>query len=165
MVDIAAGVSHGLALTTDPPIYAVPIAGIEPVPRLKLLASIGPEYEIQHRDAMGSTNDWLWLDTVTLGGNPEIYYDESASGQSQRFYRMVSTNNVSAMEAAIVPRLTLEAEVGVNYRLEYRNAFSQSTNWLSLDHVNITNNPQFYYDESAIGRPPRVYQLFETNAP
>jgi hypothetical protein len=162
---IAAGVTHCLALTTVYPVYAVPVTFVQPVLRLQLAATPSTEYELQYREAVGTTNDWMLLDTVTPVVNPQVYFDESAVGHPQRFYRMASASETSTLHAASVPRLTLEAETGKDYRLEYRNAVPVSTNWQFLDLVTLTNSPQWYYDQTAVGQPARVYQLFETNRP
>jgi len=165
VVAIAAGVAHCLALTTDYPIYPRSVTNVVPVPRLRLSTTPGTGYELQYRDAVGSTNIWTVLDTFTPAVSPLTYYDHSAIGQTSRFYRLASLTEVSALQASMVPRLTLEVQMGSSVRLEYRNPAIQSTNWLFLDVVIATNSPQFYYDLSAIGQALRIYQLYETNAP
>jgi hypothetical protein len=64
-----------------------------------------------------------------------------------------------------VPRLSLMAEAGYPYRLEFRNATAPVYAWSLLSLVIITNSPQIFYDGSGVGQPPRLYRLTPANAP
>jgi len=59
----------------------------------------------------------------------------------------------------MVPRISLAGEVGLTYRLEYVNSMGPTGAWNTLTTISITNNPQFYYDDSALGQPARFYRL------
>jgi hypothetical protein len=86
-VGIAAGVSHCLALTTDYPLYPVPVTNTVPVPRLQFSTALGTQYQLEYRDAIGTTNGWTALEAITPVTNPQAWYDHSATGQPGRFYR------------------------------------------------------------------------------
>ncbi len=61
----------------------------------------------------------------------------------------------------MVPAITLNGGVGVTFRIEYLNMAGSPEPWVPLDTVTMTNNPQFYFDVSAIGQPARVYRLVQ----
>jgi len=168
VVAIAAGVSHSLALTTDVPYYPPPpilVTNVRNVLRLTLTGTAGQTYGIECRDTLNPAA-WQPLDSVTLISSPQRYYDETAFGGSNRFYRLVSaTGASSSLMATSVPRLTIEAEVGESYQLEYRNAASRLTNWTFLTLISITNNPQVHYDEFGINAPARECRLILNNNP
>jgi hypothetical protein len=62
----------------------------------------------------------------------------------------------------MVPAISLFGLPGANYRLEYVTASVPTNAWTLLALITITNNPQLYFDVSAIGQPARFYRLVET---
>lgn len=66
-----------------------------------------------------------------------------------------------ALDVHMVPALTLIGATGCTYRLDYINAFGPVDNWSTLASVLITNQPQLYFDVSAIGQPQRFYRLVQ----
>lgn len=68
---------------------------------------------------------------------------------------------VTALDAYLVPAISLVGDLGATYRLEYINGFGPGYAWNSLASVTITNQPQFHCDISAIGEPKRFYRLVQ----
>jgi hypothetical protein len=68
---------------------------------------------------------------------------------------------VTALDAYLVPAISLVGDLGATYRLEYINGFGPGYAWSSLATVTITNQPQFHCDISAIGEPKRFYRLVQ----
>jgi hypothetical protein len=67
-----------------PPGLAASIA-----PAISLTGSIGSSVRIDYINAIGPTDAWVTLETVTLTNTPQLYVDVSASGQPRRLYRLV----------------------------------------------------------------------------
>ena len=59
----------------------------------------------------------------------------------------------------MVPRILLNCETGMNCRIEYISPIGHTNAWVTLETIAITNNPQYYFDVSAIGQPARFYRL------
>jgi hypothetical protein len=159
VVAIAAGVSHNLALTTDLPVYPPPDPEVDRIPRLSLTVETNGPFELQYREDLDSGTDWTALESMWLSNSVNLFNDESGIRVSSRFYQLVSSNSASELAIEIVPRLTLRADVGEEYRLEYRHLSGPTNLWSLLEIVTITNNPQFYFDLSGIGQPTRIYRL------
>ena len=61
----------------------------------------------------------------------------------------------------MVPAISIAGTIGAVYQLEYVNMLGPTNDWQLLETVTITNNPQYYFDVSAIGQPKRFYQLVQ----
>jgi hypothetical protein len=59
------------------------------VPAIKLTGRVGDSLHLDCINAIGPTNAWVTLDTVTLTNTSQLYFDVSAPGQPQRLYRIV----------------------------------------------------------------------------
>jgi hypothetical protein len=57
-----------------------------------------------------------------------------------------------------VPMLGLSGELGWTYVLEYLPALKETNSWLPLATLVLTNNPQYYWDESAMLSTQRFYR-------
>lgn len=68
-------------------------------------------------------------------------------------------NILPGLTIDMVPRIALASEVGLTYKLDYVNMVGPTGAWNTLATISITNNPQFYYDDSAVGQPARFYRL------
>jgi hypothetical protein len=66
-----------------------------------------------------------------------------------------------ALDLHMVPAISLAAMPGTKFQLEYTPASGPMNAWVPLALITITNNPQFYFDVSAIGQPARFYRLVE----
>jgi hypothetical protein len=53
----------------------------------------------------------------------------------------------------------LTGNVGDSLRLDYINQFGPTNAWVTLNTITLTNTSQLYFDVSAIGQPPRLYQM------
>lgn len=63
------------------------------------------------------------------------------------------------LEIKLAPALSLTGDVGSNYRIEFTSALGATNEWSSLAVITLTNNPQIYFDASAIGQPSRFYRV------
>jgi len=68
----------------------LPTLTVNMVPAISLYGGAGITYYLQYINAYGPTNaPWITLATITLTNSPQFYFDASAIGQPQRFYRSV----------------------------------------------------------------------------
>jgi uncharacterized delta-60 repeat protein len=59
------------------------------VPAITLAGNVGDSLRLDYINAIGPTNAWVTLDTVTLTNTSQLYFDVSAIGQPRRLYRIV----------------------------------------------------------------------------
>ena len=59
------------------------------VPAITVTGNIGNSLRLDYINAIGPTNAWVTLDTVTLTNTPQLYFDVTAPRQPKRFYRLV----------------------------------------------------------------------------
>jgi hypothetical protein len=59
------------------------------VPAITLAGNIGGSARVDYINAIGPTNAWATLDTVTLTNTSQLYFDVTAPRQPKRFYRLV----------------------------------------------------------------------------
>ena len=135
------------------------------MPKLLLVADLGAEFQLEYVDALPETGGWMPLEAGIIASQPQFYHDGSAAGRAARFYRLVSSSAPSMLHAQAVPRVRLVAEVNQDYVLEYRLASGPSNSWAFLDTVSVTNVPQFYYDDTAVGQSARLYRLIPASSP
>jgi hypothetical protein len=62
---------------------------IQPGPVLTLFASEQTSWRLEYKNSLGATAQWLPMATVTMSNSPLRFFDTSARGQPQRFYRAV----------------------------------------------------------------------------
>jgi hypothetical protein len=67
----------------------VPTLNLNFVPAIKLTGNVGDSLRLDCINAIGPTNAWVTLDTVTLTNTSQLYFDVTAPGQPQRLYRIV----------------------------------------------------------------------------
>ena len=65
---------------------------------------------------------------------------------------------VPAMHVDMIPRVRLEGQTGLTYRLDYINAIGDPNAWLNLTNVFLDVSPFYYLDESGVGQPRRFYR-------
>lgn len=119
---------------------------------------------------------WYFGTNVLVGDtNPDLTLTNLQSSQSGTYTVTVSNvvSTVTSDAAALsilpslniymVPGISINATVGTTNELQYEDVFGPTNAWLNLTNVVITNNPQWYFDTSAIGQPQRFYQLVHTN--
>jgi uncharacterized delta-60 repeat protein len=64
------------------------VLGIQLIPEIMLRGSPGSRLMVDYINAVGPTDAWATLDTVTLTNTAQIYLDTSAPGQARRLYRV-----------------------------------------------------------------------------
>jgi len=62
---------------------------ISMVPAITVTGNIGDSVRLDYINAIGPTNAWLTLNTVTLTNTSQLYFDVTAPAQPKRFYRLV----------------------------------------------------------------------------
>jgi len=89
---VVVGNSAGTATSGNALINVLPASiGINLVPRLSLQGSLGTNYQIQFINSIGPTDAWQTLTNVTITNLLQYFYDDSAVGQPQRFYRLMQS--------------------------------------------------------------------------
>lgn len=176
---IGAGGTYAAALVSDGVVYPPAFMGT-PSPQSQNALSGGtaamtvrvvgvPPYTIQWyfgtNVITGATNTTLRLEDLqtTQSGN----YTASVSNQFGITFSSPAVLNVgTSLAIALVPRVSLTADIGSTYQLEFLPALGATNNWTALTSVTISNSPQYFYDDSAIGHSQRFYRLTpSTNAP
>jgi hypothetical protein len=108
----------------------------------------------------GATNNTLHLENLTAAQSG--VYKVSVSNQAGTTWSQPATLTVvPSLRIDMVPAITLNGTVGRNYRIEWIKAFNGDNTWQTVATVTLTNNPQFYFDASAIGQPSRLYRTVE----
>jgi hypothetical protein len=84
-------VSNAIGSATSPPVLlnVIPVLDINMVPAITLKGAAGQTFRLDYINAVGPTNAWTTLATVTLTSNQQFYSDYSAIGQPVRLYRLV----------------------------------------------------------------------------
>ena len=59
------------------------------VPAITLTGNLGDTLRLEYINAIGPTDAWVTLDTVTLTNTSQLYFDVSSIGQPRRLYRIV----------------------------------------------------------------------------
>ena len=67
----------------------VPSLNLNFVPAITLTGNINDSLRLDYINAIGPTDAWVTLDTVTLTNTSQLYFDVSAPGQPQRLYRIM----------------------------------------------------------------------------
>ena len=62
---------------------------ISMVPAVTVTGNVGNSVRLDYINAIGPTNAWVTLDTVTLTNTSQLYFDVTAPSQPKRFYRLV----------------------------------------------------------------------------
>src|SRR5207237_10660369 len=66
---------------------------------------------------------------------------------------------IPGINVQIVPDVLVTDDIGGYDRIDYIYAFGDTNAWLPLVTIQITNQPQNYFDLSAIGHPQRFYRV------
>jgi hypothetical protein len=122
-----------------------------------------------------TTYQWYFNQTNLISGatNSYLMLTNMQPQQSGR-YTLIASNSVGsatssaafvsvipALAVNIVPAITITGGVGTTYELDYINQFGATNAWLPLATLTLTNNPQLYFDLSAIGQPSRFYRIVQ----
>jgi Immunoglobulin domain len=76
------------ALQTGTP-SVVPSLNLNFVPAITVTGNVGDSLRLDYINAIGPTDAWVTLDTVTLTNTSQLYFDVSAPVQPARLYRIV----------------------------------------------------------------------------
>jgi len=158
-------VSNIYGAVTSSPVMLNVIPPVErrPVPGINLMGDAGSMMYLDYADYLNPAPDWNTLDSVTLTGTSEVYFDLTKPLPPQRFYRAWQTGTPSIVPSLnlpyLVPAITLTGSVGDQLRLDYINQFGPTNAWVTLDTVTLTNTSQLYFDVSAPGQPARLYRI------
>jgi hypothetical protein len=108
----------------------------------------------------GATNSWLALVNLqpSQSGNYTVVVTNSAGAATSQ---PATLSVLPGLNINMVPAITMFGEVGQTYRLDYINAVGPTNDWRVVVTVTLANNPQFYFDLSAIGQPTRFYRLVQ----
>ena len=106
----------------------------------------------------GATNVTLTLANVTSAQSGEYHVVVTNPGGSTTSAD-ATLNVVPTLGIVMVPTVIVIGDVGSTYTLQYINAFGPTNAWNDLATVTVTNNPEYYFDLSAIGQPTRFYRL------
>jgi hypothetical protein len=85
IVSNSAGETKSSAATLN----IVPALNIFLTPTVGVTGQVGARYRLDYINAVGPTNAWNALATMTITNLPQYYFDLSARGQPARFYRLV----------------------------------------------------------------------------
>ena len=66
-----------------------PMLDLHIVPAITLTGNVGDTFRLDYINAIGPTDAWVTLDTVTLTNMSQLYFDVSSIGQPRRLYRIV----------------------------------------------------------------------------
>jgi hypothetical protein len=80
--------TQGSATSQPVTLSVTPVVKISMVPAISLTGAAGGSFRIEYINALGPTNAWTTLATVTLTNAQQFYPDYSAIGQPSRFYRI-----------------------------------------------------------------------------
>ena len=106
----------------------------------------------------GATNRWLTLDNVATTDAGE-YSVRVFNNEGSVTSDPVVLSVIPSLDVKMVPGILLKGGIGVTLRIDYIPAVGPTNAWMTLDTVTMTNNPQFYFDISAIGQPARYYVI------
>lgn len=158
-------ITNALGAVTSPPAMLQVIAPVErrPVPAIGLIGDAGSVLNLDYANSIAPTPNWLLLDTVSLTGTSQLYFDITAPMKPERYYR-ASQRGTPVMRpslnlSGIVPAITLTGNTGDHLRLDYINQFGPIDAWVTLDTITLTNSSQLYFDVTSIGQSPRLYRI------
>ena len=123
----------------------------------------GNALNLEVADVVGPSLNWTAFDSVQLANASQWYFDLTEPLPPQRFFRasQAGAPGVPALDAHLVPALTLTGAVGSKLQVDGINQFGPTDAWLPLDTVTPTNASQLYFDTLAISQPPRLYRLIQ----
>jgi len=152
------------AVTSAPiTLNVIPPVERRPVPGINLMGDAGSMMYLDYADSLSPAVNWSTLDSVTLTGTSELYFDLTKPLPPLRFYRIWQTGTPSVVPSltlpAMIPAITLTGNIGDKLRVDYINQFGPTDAWVTLDTVTLTNTSQLYFDVSAPGQPVRLWRI------
>lgn len=170
-VGVAAGQTVSAAIVSPRVPGSPPTITFQPRPQT---VRIGGSAYLSTR-AVGSVPlryQWYFNGTNVLQGRTQSALAISDIQQSQAgLYSVVVSNAAGATESQrvlvsvlpvleidMVPAIRIYGETGGTYRLEYISTLETTNDWHLLSNVLLTNNPQYYFDLTALGNSHRLYR-------
>jgi hypothetical protein len=152
------------AVTGSPAALSViPPVGRRTAPGFQVTGNLGTMINLDYANALSATPAWLPLDTITLSGTSQYYFDLTLPVPSRRFYQAwpMGTPGVGVPLSlpGLFSALTLTGSIGNSVRVDYINRYGPTDAWVTLDTVKLTSPSQLYFDTSAPGQPERLYRL------
>jgi len=108
----------------------------------------------------GATNRWLTLDNVATTDTGE-YSVRVTNNTGSVTSDPIVLSVIPSLDVKMVPGILLKGGIGGTFRIDYIRAVGPTNEWMTLDTVTMTNNPQFYFDISAVGQPVRYYRVVQ----
>lgn len=108
----------------------------------------------------GATNGWLVLTNVQ-SSQAGVYTVAVANQWGTTTSNPAMLDVLPGLGITMIPGISVSGTIGLTYQLEYVNAFGPTNAWQLLATITVTNNPQWYFDVSAVGQPARFYQLVQ----
>ena len=157
-------VTNILGAATSAPVMlnVIPPVNERAVPAITLTGEAGSVLNVDYTPALNSAPNWSSLDSVSLTGPSQFYFDLTAQLPVPRFYRVWQTGTpavVPSLNLNIIPAIPLAGNIGDAFELDCINRYGPTNAWVNLDTVTLTNTSQLYFDVSAIGQPQRLYRI------
>jgi hypothetical protein len=154
--------AHG-AVTSAPAMLNV-IAPVERrwVPGLRLAGQPGNALNLEATESLVPSPNWAAFDSLLLTNASQWYFNLNTPLTAQRYFRAWQAGvqvAPPALDAHLIPALTLTGAIGSNVRVDGINQFGPTDAWFPLATVTLTNTSQLYFDVSVIGQPPRLWRL------
>jgi hypothetical protein len=152
------------AVTGSPAALSViPPVGRRTAPGFQVTGNLGTMINLDYANALSATPAWLPLDTITLAGTSQYYFDLTLPVPSRRFYQAWPMGRPGVGVPLSLPglfsALTVTGSIGNSVRVDYINRYGPTDAWVTLDTVKLTSPSQLYFDTSAPGQPERLYRV------
>jgi uncharacterized repeat protein (TIGR03803 family) len=160
-------ITNAFGAVTSAPVLLNVIAPVarRPVPGVQVMGKAGSLLNVDYANSLSPSPNWTAVGPVSLTSTSQYCFDVTVPVPlpSQRFYRAWQTGTPSVVPSlnlsGMVTAITLTGNVGDSLQVDYINQFGPTNAWVTLGTVTLTNTSQLYFDVSAIGQPPRLYQI------
>jgi len=152
----------GAATSSPAMLNVIPLVERRSVADIRLIGDTGSSLHLEYTESMGASAVWLSLGIVNMPNPLQTYFDVTKPLSQQRFYRVWQDGKPAAppaLQLRLIPAITLNGNIGDVFRVDSINKFGPTNAWETLDTVTLTNTPQLYFDDSAMGQPPRLYRI------
>jgi len=153
---------YGTATSSPAMLNVIPVVPRRPVPGVQVAGEPGSLANVDYVNGLTPPLNWTTLGSVSLTGTSQFYFDLTVPLPPQRFYRASVTQmprGIPTLNLNFVPAITLSGNVGDSLELDWINQFGPTNAWVTLAAITLTNTSQLYFDVSALGQPPRLYQI------
>jgi uncharacterized repeat protein (TIGR03803 family) len=149
---------------TSAPVMLNVIAPVarRPVLGVQVMGEAGSLLYVDYLNPLSPVPNWTVLGPVSLTSTSQYCFDVTMPLPPARLYRARQTGTpgvVPSLNLNFFSAIMLTGNVGDSLRLDYINQFGPTNAWVTLNTITLTNTSQLYFDVSAIGQPPRLYQM------